>query len=804
MKPWVPKGWTGQLLIIGEAPGEDEDEHSHRPFTGAAGKLLQALWRGAGYTDVEVALVNAVRCRPVDNATPTMRQVRACRPFLLRVIERLAPREILGVGGTALRALTNHGDANVTKARGRNLVVPGLYASGDVDGVVAPHVRITYHPAAVLRGATHLKKEILHDLEMARKAPDMAPRPGTGAVVGSNLGVDTEYGATGDLLTVAFANDLHTRALETTEETWKQIASSYLDQATWLTGHSITGDIRKLAESGLLRDCSHATAWITGKRALCSLLITRMVNENRLSYALEPLCLSLFPMEPWKLESDALLRKTHDMSLVPPSVRTERCRMDAWASRKVAQEEYPKLNPHLVEFTHRIAHTLDRLSLAGAVVDLNRFGDYARTIGNRYTQLTDQLTKEAHIAGMAEFVPTNDHHIRALLYEHLGLDPPRKTKKDRLPAVDKASLKMLDHPVASLLREFSAVDKTKSVSIDGLRELFLPFSPERALLQFNFNPLGARTGRRSSQRPNSQNWPVEVRQLICSRYVGGSIGEFDYRKLEPRLVAWIAGDEKLLHDFTGDRGYLDVARRLLGRGEIVDGSSEYRAIKSIVLGVHYNMQTPKMARTLWDLGIRFSADYEAHKKETGRLRRLYLNTYPGLRRYMEDCEGTLLRDQTSVSLTGRVRHLPLISGRTTQGFGHLLNQAINFKVQSLASDITGSALLDCENELLAYHGLSYSDFYHLLIDYRKNLLTNAQNRGIITPTINLSLLFNECHDSLLIDMPKEHVKAHTELMVETMRQVPSLRKLVSRLGRAFEVPLDVDTKVGSMWGLKAA
>ena len=227
-----------------------------------------------------------------------------------------------------------------------------------------------------------------------------------------------------------------------------------------------------------------------------------------------------------------------------------------------------------------------------------------------------------------------------------------------------------------------------------------------------------------------------------------------------------------------------------------EGTKEYRAVKSIVLGVHYNMQTPKMARTLWDLGVRFSQDYEQHVRETNRLRRLYLRRYPGLRAYMEDREAKLLRDQSSDSLTGRIRHLPLNDGRATKGYGHLLNQAINFPIQSLASDITGSALIDVERELLRFYHLDIVSFYEALIDWQRKVLTKAPGCGIMEPRI--ALLFNEVHDSLLLDIPPDDVVEITELVVETMRAVPSLRKLVP----SFSCPLDVDIKIGSHWGAK--
>lgn len=779
--PFIPKGWTRKLLIVGEAFGEHEDEESHRPFTGPAGKLLRGLWKSAGFTDLDVALVNAVRCRPRKNATPSMLQVRACRPFLLRVVDTLKPEMVIGVGGTALRALTNKGSANVTKSRGRNLTIPGY--TGEV------RVFCTYHPAAVLRGATHLRKEILDDL---KRDWEMVAHPEEREPTSHSLGIDTEWDRGGVLLTIGFADDISAIAYDKeVNPEWLSNARSALALATTLTGHSLPGDLEALAKAGLpLR-----STWITGTSCQDSLLLSRMADENRLSYELETLLLSSISTEPWKQESTPLLQKLKDMKLISPGIRQKRCRLDAWAARKIAANEYNKLDSDLVRFTTRVAFTLHRLSMAGACVDLSRFREMADAVNLEAAKYGDLLRRAAAGVGMVDFSPTNDHHIRELLYDRLELPVLSRTGKARLPSVAKLTLKQLDHPVAKLLVEYSIWDKIKSVSVDGLSKLIAPASIAHGILDFHFNPLGARTGRRSSNKPNSQNWPKSVRRIICSRWPGGLVGEFDYRKLEPRIIAWLAKDDKLLAAFTGGRGYIDIAHELLGY-TVQDGTPEYRAVKCIVLGVHYNMQTPKMAKDLRNMGVKFSEDYEAHEKETDRLRKLYLRRYPGLGRYMEGQESMLLAHNFVPSLLGRRRRLPLVDGTYTKGYGHMLNQAINFPVQSLASDVTGSALVDCEAALLDDYGIDYIEFFNLLIEYRRKLLTNPRECAIILPQLPISLLFNEVHDSLLLDIHPDFVKRHTELMVETMRAVPTLRKLAP----TFSCPLDVDVKMGLHWG----
>lgn len=127
--PHVPEGWTRKLLAVGDMPGQERVDNIYilSPFVAAVGKLLRQMWRDAKhYKDIDVALVNAVRCQPYKNSKPSMDQVRACRPFLLQVLHKLKPEYVIGLGDTALRSLRNNGDSNITKHRGKSFQVPGL------------------------------------------------------------------------------------------------------------------------------------------------------------------------------------------------------------------------------------------------------------------------------------------------------------------------------------------------------------------------------------------------------------------------------------------------------------------------------------------------------------------------------------------------------------------------------------------------------------------------------------------------------------------------------------------------------
>lgn len=743
---------------------------------------LRRVLDKAGYSGSDVAVYFATRSS--SHIEATMRQLRACRPFLLAVIEELKPRSVLLLGDKALHSAINLGNVSVTRARGRLLEMPGLWeneaGANRIESMSSEtqqlQISCSYDP--VSSNEHFLLKDLQRDWVLTSWPVDELPKDKT-------IGFDTEYFGT-EFLTLGIADETHAQAFEGFEVSK---ALPVLSTASWLVGHSVFEDIAWLRRTGMVIQ----RGWIDGSKVLDSLLLARMVDENQQEYKLETALLNCIFTDSWKDKTESYLA---DMRRCPSDLRMERCRLDAWAARVLAAKTYPQLDPNLVCFTHRIAASLHRVTLAGAFVDLAKHAKISSELKSRILFLEDQLREAAFAAGMTEFTPTNDGHLRELFYERLGCKPSKWTGKKELPAVDQLTLKLLNHPVAKLLLEFNHCDKLNSIQGEGLLKFIQPVGA-LGYLQFRHNPLGARTGRRSSSEPNSQNWPGPMRQIIRSRWPGGSIGDFDYKSLEPVIIAWAAQDEKLMNAFTKGRGYLDVAEEVLGI-TVKKGTKPYVAVKSIVLGVHYNMQTKKMADDLWRrLDAHFSEDYRGHVRETGRLRNKYLETYPGLRNYMEVQEERVLKHSFVQSITGRTRRLPLPDGRHTTGFGHAVNQAINFPVQSLASDIIGSALIDVEAAILVDLGISLEDYYDLLLDLQRKYLTADPLSSIILPIIPITFIINEVHDDLVIDFHPDLVKKHTELIVETMRAVPTIRKLwpITK-----EIPLRVDPSISPFWG----
>jgi len=155
-------------LFVGEGPGAEEDARGE-PFVGQAGKLLDNMLAALDLTRGDkVYIGNAVKCRPPGNRTPEAAEIAACRPWLERQIELLAPKIIVLLGKAAVHSVL-HDDKSLASLRGRRFEYQGI------------PVVVTYHPAYLLRNLPE-KAKAWEDLLFARRCLREALAKGTGTV----------------------------------------------------------------------------------------------------------------------------------------------------------------------------------------------------------------------------------------------------------------------------------------------------------------------------------------------------------------------------------------------------------------------------------------------------------------------------------------------------------------------------------------------------------------------------------------------------------------------------------------------
>ncbi len=132
---------TARLMVIGEAPGADEDR-SGVPFVGKAGQLLNKMLASIGWPRESVYITNVVPWRPPGNRNPTPEEVTLCQPFVMRAIELVAPDAVVLLGASATAAICDRHDG-ITRLRGKWQT---LSRNGREIALLP-----TFHPAFLLR-----------------------------------------------------------------------------------------------------------------------------------------------------------------------------------------------------------------------------------------------------------------------------------------------------------------------------------------------------------------------------------------------------------------------------------------------------------------------------------------------------------------------------------------------------------------------------------------------------------------------------------------------------------------------------
>lgn len=153
-----------RVMIIGEAPGRDEDEIG-RPFVGRAGQLLDKMLAAIGLDRSAVYIANTVPWRPPGNRTPTPQEIAVCLPFILRQIELVAPDILVTMGAPSSQTLLNQKDG-ILRLRGRWLA----FQSG---GRTLPAIPML-HPAYLLRSPAQ-KNLAWRDLRALKAKLDTLP-----------------------------------------------------------------------------------------------------------------------------------------------------------------------------------------------------------------------------------------------------------------------------------------------------------------------------------------------------------------------------------------------------------------------------------------------------------------------------------------------------------------------------------------------------------------------------------------------------------------------------------------------------
>jgi DNA polymerase-1 len=241
----------------------------------------------------------------------------------------------------------------------------------------------------------------------------------------------------------------------------------------------------------------------------------------------------------------------------------------------------------------------------------------------------------------------------------------------------------------------------------------------------------------------------EIKQLIIPTYPDGYIVNFDYSQIELRVLASIADDETMIDAFRrGEDIHTRTAQLVFGKQEV---SKEERSFaKKINFGIVYGMGAMGLSE---QLGISPDQAQEFINR--------YLQTYPGVKRYIQRQKKSIHSYGYVESPLGRRRRIPKVFSGDNASVGEAEREAINAPIQSAASDITQLSLCRIYQEL-----------------GRRNL----KARPILT-----------VHDSIVLEVAGEDLEKVIPLVKEIMEHPPV---------DFLKVPLQVDVEYGKDYGNK--
>lgn len=387
-----------------------------------------------------------------------------------------------------------------------------------------------------------------------------------------------------------------------------------------------------------------------------------------------------------------------------------------------------------------LVFVLAKMEKQGVKVDKNILVD----LGNKYKDIICDIENRIYDLIGRKINIASPKQVGEILYDDLGLPHNKKksTSSEELKKIEKF------HPVIPLILEYRKYSKIVSTYTDGL----LPYVNDNGLIHTIYNQTLTLTGRLSSSEPNLQNISVrdevgkEVRKAFVTKSDENVFLSLDYSQVELRVLASIAKDENMINAFKhGIDIHTNTAANVFGISPDEVTSNQRRSAKAINFGIVYGIS---------DWGL--SEQIGIAPKEAKMFIEKYLESFPGIKQYMEDIVEKARQDGYVTTLLNRKRYVEELSSPTymIREFGKRV--AMNTPIQGTAADIIKIAMIKV---------------YKMLKE--KQLKTK---------------MIMQVHDELIFEVPKEELEVVIPLISKEMETALEL-----------EVDLKVEYGYGSNW-----
>ncbi|KIY22150.1 MULTISPECIES: DNA polymerase I [Mesobacillus] len=381
----------------------------------------------------------------------------------------------------------------------------------------------------------------------------------------------------------------------------------------------------------------------------------------------------------------------------------------------------------------------------GVKLDTVRLENMGEEIKSRLAEIE---TKIFELAG-EQFNINSPKQLGVILFEKLGLPVAKKTKTGFSTSADVLEKLASKHKIIEEILNYRQLGKLQSTYIEGLQKIV---NKETNKVHTRFNQALTATGRLSSTDPNLQNIPIrleegrKIRQAFVPSEKDWVIFAADYSQIELRVLAHIAGDEKLIDAFRNDMDiHTKTAMEVFHVGKEEVTSNMRRHAKAVNFGIVYGIS---------DYGL--SQSLNISRKEAGEFIERYLESYPGVKEYMDEIVKDAKAKGYVQTLLHRRRYIPEITARNFNLRSFAERTAMNTPIQGSAADIIKKAMIDMAERL--------------------------REEGLKTR------LLLQVHDELIFEAPQNEIERLKKIVPEVMENAIDLK-----------VPLKVDFSYGPTW-----
>ena len=393
-----------------------------------------------------------------------------------------------------------------------------------------------------------------------------------------------------------------------------------------------------------------------------------------------------------------------------------------------------------------LVYVLADMEWTGVRLDLEALSD----LSGLFTEELQEIEKEIAAMAGSEFNINSPKQIGEVLFDRLKIvDKPKKTKTGQYKTGEEELEKMRSkHPIIDRILEQRGLKKLLSTYVDAFPLLI---HARTGKIHTSFNQTVASTGRLSSTNPNLQNIPIrddrgrEMRKVFIPDE-GCIFVSSDYSQIELRIMAHLSGDRNMVEAFNNGQDIHAATAAKIFKIPIEEVTGDMRRkAKTANFGIIYGI-------TPFGLSERLSIP----RNEAKELIDEYFVTFPGVKRYMDECI-TNARVQGYVeTIFGRKRFLADINSRNATVRGYAERNAINAPIQGSAADIIKVAMT--------------------------RIFDRLQQKEM------RSKMILQVHDELNFNVVPDELEAIGEIVKEEMENVCKL-----------SVPLKIDLGAGENW-----